>query len=223
MLFSYFSSANYLLILPRKNESDVSKNMISGTGFIHLQNLLSLRHHVWYFYTYPTEQYFWCFYGYKWWSIICIIYFYKTQHNSAWDASSSANYLSSSELYKITNHLSNTDIRNNYDSQSYENPQKKKSVPTLLMIQYPQLQHHHRPHNPEWANSLIGYFGIFHDQSLRSNLQFWNTYETSKGVYIRVNPTRSSGFSWYQVMTNYPGVPFTILYIDTLEKTMCCD
>ena len=30
--------------------------------------------------------------------------------------------------------------------------------------------------------------------------------ETAKGVYIRVRPTRSSGFSPYRVMVNSPGV-----------------
>ena len=48
----------------------------------------------------------------------------KTQCNSASDASVDAHDGSSAELYQSTNHLCNTDVNNNDDSQSFETPRE---------------------------------------------------------------------------------------------------
>ena len=59
---------------------------------------------------------------------------------------------------------------------------------------------------PAWANDLIRYFSIFHDQDPSSNLYFQNPEKISGGEDVCVRPTRGSGLSRYWVMVNYPGV-----------------
>ena len=69
----------------------------------------------------------------------------QPQHNSASYESTGENCVSSSGLDQSTKHRCNTDSKNNDDLQSYEIPQKK-TVPTLLMIQYPPQPNHYLQH-----------------------------------------------------------------------------
>ena len=48
----------------------------------------------------------------------------QTQHNSASEISTGTNDVSSAGLYQINNHHGNTDVKDNYDSQSYDTPYK---------------------------------------------------------------------------------------------------
>ena len=52
----------------------------------------------------------------------------QTQLTSAYYASVGAHALTSSELYQITNNHGNTDVKDNYDSQSFETPKKNHCI-----------------------------------------------------------------------------------------------
>ena len=69
----------------------------------------------------------------------------KNQRNSAPDAYTGANDVSSYGLEQMTNHHCNMNIKTKDDSQSYEIPQKN-GVPTLLVIKSPPQSYHNRPH-----------------------------------------------------------------------------
>ena len=58
---------------------------------------------------------------------------------------------------------------------------------------------------PSWAKDSIIYFGIFHDQSLGSNLWFRKPEKLLWGVNIYVCPTLDSGFWYYRLMVNSQG------------------
>ena len=57
-----------------------------------------------------------------------------------------ANYVAPYGLDQSTNHHSNTDVKDNDDSRSFETPRKIISVIPILEIQYPPQLNHYHPH-----------------------------------------------------------------------------